>query len=254
MSKLNIIIPVYNCENTLIRTIKDLNNKLLTKINKILILDNNSTDKTIILLKNFLKKKKLLKKKIILKKNKENLGYGYSIKRGFNFFINDKNNFICILHADFQERPSVIINNYLSKIKEDATLNLILSSRFKTKSKTEKYSKIRKLGNYFFNAMTYFCSSYKMSDAGTAIILIHKNILKTIPYNSLSNYWYFHPQLNLLLFNLKEVKLAEIPLSWKDSEIKSTLPLLRYGLGLFIVLIKFWYKKNITKTALKNIF
>ena len=63
MSKLNIIIPVYNCENSLIRTIKDLNNKLLTKINKILILDNNSTDKTIILLKNFLKKKKLLKKK-----------------------------------------------------------------------------------------------------------------------------------------------------------------------------------------------
>jgi hypothetical protein len=93
-----------------------------------------------------------------------------------------------------------------------------------------------------------------MSDAGTAIILIHKSILKIIPYNSLSNYWYFHPQLNLLLFNLKEVKLAEIPLSWKDSEIKSTVPLLRYGLGLFIVLIKFWYKKNITKTPLKNIF
>ena len=63
MIKLNIIIPVYNCENTLIRTIKDLNNKLLTKINKILILDNNSTDKTIFLLKNFLKKKKYLKKK-----------------------------------------------------------------------------------------------------------------------------------------------------------------------------------------------
>jgi glycosyltransferase involved in cell wall biosynthesis len=254
MIKLNIIIPVYNCENTLIRTIKDLNNKLLTKINKILILDNNSSDKTIILLKNFLKKKKLLKKKIILKRNKENLGYGYSIKKGFNFFINDKNNFICIIHADFQERPSIILNNYLSKIKADATLNLILSSRFKIRSKIDKYSKIRKLGNYFFNAVTYFCSSYKMSDAGTAIILIHKNILKTIPYNSLSNYWYFHPQLNLLLFNLKEVKLAEIPLSWKDSEIKSTVPLLRYGLGLFIVLIKFWYKKNITKTALKNIF
>ena len=58
MIKLNIIIPVYNCEKSLIKTIKDLNNKLLTKINKILILDNNSTDGTIFLLKNFLKKKK----------------------------------------------------------------------------------------------------------------------------------------------------------------------------------------------------
>ena len=53
MIKLNIIIPVYNCEKSLIKTIKDLNNKLLTKINKILILDNNSTDRTIFLLKNF---------------------------------------------------------------------------------------------------------------------------------------------------------------------------------------------------------
>jgi glycosyltransferase involved in cell wall biosynthesis len=253
MIKLNVIIPVYNCEKTLVRTLKDLNNKLLTKINKILILDNNSNDKTIFLLKNFLKKK-IFQKKIILKKNKENLGYGYSIKKGFDFFINDKNNFICILHADYQEKPSVIIKNYLKIIKEDKKINLILSSRFKVKSKTKKYSKIRKLGNYFFNVLTYFCSSYKMSDAGTAIILIHKNILKRIRYNTLSNYWYFHPQLNLLLFNLKEVKLAEIPLSWRDSEAKSTLPLLRYGLGLFFVLIKFWYKKKITKTALKDIF
>ena len=63
MIKLNIIIPVYNCEKSLIKTIKDLNNKLLTKINKILILDNNSTDGTIFLLKNFLKKKKNLKNK-----------------------------------------------------------------------------------------------------------------------------------------------------------------------------------------------
>jgi glycosyltransferase involved in cell wall biosynthesis len=254
MIKLNIIIPVYNCEESLIKTIKDFNNKLLSKINKILILDNNSTDRTVILLENFLKKKKKLKRKIILKKNKQNLGYGYSIKKGFNFFINDKNNFICILHADFQQKPSIIINNFLNKINKDKTLNLILSSRFKIRSKTEKYSKIRKLGNYFFNKMTYFCSSCKMSDAGTAIILIHKNILKRIPYNSLSNYWYFHPQLNLLLYNLKEIKLAEIALSWKDSKVKSTVPLLRYSLGLFIILIKFWYKKNITKSALKNIF
>jgi glycosyltransferase involved in cell wall biosynthesis len=254
MIKLNVIIPVYNCEKTLVRTIKDLNNKLLTKINKILILDNNSNDKTIFLLKNFLKKKNIFKKKIILKINKENLGYGHSVKKGFDFFINDKNNFICILHADYQEKPSIIIENYLNKIKEDKKINLILSSRFKIKSKTKKYSKIRKLGNYFFNFLTYFCTSYKISDAGTAIILIHKNILKSINYNKLSNHWYFHPQLNLLLFNLKEVKLAEIPLSWRDSEVKSTVPLLKYGLGLFFVLIKFWYKKNITKTAIQNIF
>jgi hypothetical protein len=75
------------------------------------------------LLENFLKKKKKLKRKIILKKNKKKLGYGYSIKKGFNFFINDKNNFICILHADFQQKPSIIINNFLNKINKDKTLN-----------------------------------------------------------------------------------------------------------------------------------
>ena len=93
-----------------------------------------------------------------------------------------------------------------------------------------------------------------MSDWGTAIILIHKNILKQIPYNSLSNYWHFHPQLNLLLIHLKGVNFGEVPLSWKDSDIKSSISLLRYSIELFILLIKFWYKKNITKTKLENIF
>lgn len=254
MNKLNIIIPVYNGEKTINKTLKDFDRKLLKKINKILIIDNNSNDKTISFLKNYLKKNVLLKKKIIIKKNNKNGGYGYSIKKGFDFFIKNNNDYICIIHADFQERPSKILNNFLKKIKENTNLNVILSSRFLKKSNIKNYSLIRVIGNLFFNKLTYLCSSYKMSDAGSAIILIHRNILKKISYRLLSNHWHFHPQLNLILYHLKDAKISEIPLNWRDSEAVSEVPLLRYCLKLLILLIKFWFKKNILKIPVKKIF
>jgi cellulose synthase/poly-beta-1,6-N-acetylglucosamine synthase-like glycosyltransferase len=74
--KLSIIIPCYNEENY----IKSLLQELLEKIDpfEIIIVDDNSSDKSIEIIESF------NQEKIILLKNDTNGGKGYSLKRGFD--------------------------------------------------------------------------------------------------------------------------------------------------------------------------
>jgi hypothetical protein len=93
-----------------------------------------------------------------------------------------------------------------------------------------------------------------MSDSGTAMIIIRREILNKVPFRNLSNSWKFHPQFNILLYSLPEIRIQEIPMDWADSDIKSNVPLFNYGFSLLKMLLGFWFKKNVLKKPPQEIF
>lgn len=105
-SKVAIVIPAYNEEQTILAVIK----KILVYGTPIIINDNSS-DKTHELIK-YCKFKK-----IFYYKNLKNIGYEKSIQKGFELAIKNNFNYIITFDADNQHIPEDIkhIKNYFDK-------------------------------------------------------------------------------------------------------------------------------------------
>ena len=248
--RLAIVIPCFNVELVIKETInRILRCKSYSIIKNIIFLDNASNDNTSKIIKNF----KHRNKKFIFIQNKNNLGYGGSIKVGLNFI--ERNNFshFIIIHSDNQTNISSIIDNFV-KLYLTKSCDFIIASRFfPTKKKlTKKYNLSRNYVNLGFNFLFKNILNINQTDIGSGIIFLSKKILKKINYDYFDNEMLFHIHLNLVINDFDIVK-KEIPLVWRDSKVKSNTN--DYKIGLQILLLFFIFfikKKNLNLKKKKN--
>ncbi|MER2519189.1 MAG: glycosyltransferase family 2 protein [Bdellovibrionales bacterium] len=252
--KVGLIIPVFNVEKTIAKVLAGIPQKFFEDISEILVVDNHSSDNTVPVIMGFMNEHPDFASHVTFIQHAENYGYGGSIKAGFEYFINRGMTHAMIFHGDHQVDPAWQIGLLLSIIKDKPQTDLVMSSRFLSESKIENYSLLRTVGNYFFNAVTTLCSGCKMSDAGTAIIVARCDALSRVPFRNLSNTWQFHPQLNILIHKLPNVQVVETTLNWSDSEAGSSVPLIRYGLILLRMLVRYWYKTNVLRQKPEQAF
>jgi glycosyltransferase involved in cell wall biosynthesis len=215
--------------------------------------DNLSKDKTLSVLKE-LQFKENFGSKIVIIKNKENYGLGGSQKIAYQYFIDHQFSHFMIIHGDNQGNADEIARFFFEVFEKEPDVDLILASRFHPSANTSHYNAIRLLGNHFFNFMTYLLTGHKMSDAGTGIMFIRTEILKQIPFACLTNSFQFNPQLNILLYNLKDLKTQEVPLNWRDSEAGSNIRSLDYCCTLLRILIKYRINKSILAKTSRQLF
>lgn len=243
--KIGLVIPIYNVESTIFKVLVSVASTLNQACFDVLIIDNGSSDKTISIVQGYLQENPRFAGHVTLIQNKNNYGYGCSIKSGFEYFSTKTVSHVMIIHGDHQVAPAWLMERLIGTVKSKPDTDFVLASRFKPESIIENYSILRRLGNYFFNAMTTFCSGYRMSDSGTAMIIVRNKIINNVPFRNLSNSWQFHPQLNILLHGIPDIQIEEIPMDWADSEADSTVPLFLYGLILLKMLVAYWFKKNV---------
>lgn len=252
--QVGLVIPVFNVEKTIGKVLESIARSLDDDLAEVLIIDNHSTDATLSIIQETLVAYPSLAALVTLIQHEENYGYGCSIKGGFDHFTRRDVSHIMVIHGDHQVDPAWLINRLLTALRSDTKTDLVLASRFKPESDIHDYSLLRKLGNYFFNATTTFCSGHRMSDSGTAMIVVRNSLLQQVPFRHLSNSWQFHPQLNILLYSAQGVRIQEVPMNWSDSDADSTVPLIRYGLILLKMLMLYWFKKNVQRMAPADIF
>ena len=89
---ISIVIPTINEEKNINKTLDKISKIKEILDSEIIIVDDNSQDDTLKIVKSFNEK---LNVKIIQNKNK--LGLGYALNKGFKF---SKNNFVMFLDAD----------------------------------------------------------------------------------------------------------------------------------------------------------
>lgn len=244
--RVGLVIPVFNVEKTIAKVLGSITTvNFFEDVFEILIIDNHSDDKTLPIIHEYLMKNPEFPSYVTIIQHKENYGYGCSVKAGFEYFSTQDVSHVMVIHGDYQVEPAWLMEKLLGTVKLKPDTDIVLASRFKPESNIENYSTLRKFGNYFFNTVTTFCSGHRMSDSGTAMIIVRNDILQGVPFRNLSNSWQFHPQLNILLYEIPNVHIEEIPMNWADSDATSTVPLLRYGLALLKMLLLYWLKKTI---------
>lgn len=242
-----IVLPAFNVQETVADAIEEIS-RLHSELDvELIVVDNKSSDGTIETLKRIETSSRGSGFKWKLLERERNMGYGASIKAGFDYFLDGNVSHIMVLHSDGQTDNFVLGANLIRTAKTIGA-DAVLGCRFLSSSALGGYSKVRTVANHFFNWVTRMISGHEMSDAGTAMIIIKSECLREIEYSDMPSDWKFHPILNIALSASKEIEIAEIPMSWKDSKGGSSVPTVRYGFSLLGLLLAAGWRRATRKS------
>ena len=205
---LTVIIPVRNEENLILNTLIELQNSWLINIDhEIIIVNDNSTDKT----KELVKNSDFDNLNILLIDNTK-VGLGSAIISGIN---NSSKKLVGIFMADMSDNLNDL-KKYYEKMRSDNTLDAIFGSRFIRDSKITNYPKFKFLLNRIANNFIKIIFFSKYNDFTNAFKIYKKStLLKLYPLVSEN----FNIFLELpLKIECRKFKYQIIPISWNGRE------------------------------------
>ena len=227
--KIDIIIPVYNEDENIIKLIKEIENKVIYDF-RILICYDNETDKTLAYFKN----KNIINKEILFVKN-PNQGPNSAIVAGIN---SSKSDIILVYMADDFENIKLI--NKMADLIKDGN-DLIIPSRFISGGKMIGAKKMKKAITVLGSYLIYYLARIPFKDCTNAFKMFSADLKNKINFESKIGFTF---ALELVIKSyLLNSKIAEIPSSWIELENrKSNFKILKwlphYGYWLSYGIIK----------------
>jgi len=172
MQKVSVILPFYNNEKTIVKSLQSITNQTYKKI-EIILIDDGSTDKS-----NYLIKKKFKKKNIKIFKNKKNQGLPYSLNKAIK---KTNSNLIFRMDADDISQKDRI-SKQVSFMNKNPKVDLLGTNAYyfddfgiykKTnlKLKNEDIKKTLYFKNEFIHSSVVFRKSFFMKYGGYNIFL-----------------------------------------------------------------------------------
>ena len=224
MNSLTIIIPAYNEEKRIGKTLEEYCTHF--KSSKILVVLNGCRDKTLDVVKNYSKKFSNLE----YIEFKSSIGKGGAIIEGFKISQTDLIGFV---DAD-GSTPTTAYQDLVNKING---FDGILASRWIRGAEIKKKQPLsRRLFSRLFNLLVRTIFIIPVSDTQCGAKLFTKTVIKNILSNLGTTKWAFDIDL---LYQLKrrKYKIIEIPTTWRDSK-ESRLNLRRTIPEMFLAIIR----------------
>ena len=204
MNKLDIIIPVYNEDDNIIRLLKALENEILCNF-RILICYDSDNDKTLKLIKN----NRVIDKELLFIKNPKQ-GPNSAIIQGINA---SQAEIILVYMADDFENIK-IINNMIKIIEQG--YDLVIPSRFIRGGKMIGGKKIKKKITIIGSYLIYYVAGVPYKDCTNAFKMFSKNLKEKINLDSTMGFT-FALELTAKAYFLK-LKITEIPSIWIETK------------------------------------
>jgi dolichyl-phosphate beta-glucosyltransferase len=211
---LSIIIPLYNEEKRLQKSLKCLKKFLLKKKkNKVetIFVSDGSTDNTNKLINLFISKnKKFYKFKFIF--YQKNVGKGYAIKQGI---MKASYDWQLICDADMSVEVGQFDDWYKKKMINNKNVAYFGSRKHKY-SKVKAIKKRRYLGSIFIWILKILFQ-IKIKDTQCGFKVFHKNYASRVFKKLLSYRFVFDVEL-ILILKKKNISIKELPLKWTHKE------------------------------------
>jgi glycosyltransferase involved in cell wall biosynthesis len=207
---LSIIIPAYNEEKRIEKTLKEywkfFKNKKIDF--EIIVVLNACKDNTLKIVKNINKKYKEIKYL-----NFKQGGKGFAIIEGFKYALKRNNDLIGFVDADMATSPK----SFYDLVKNINNYEGIIASRWLKGSLIKKRTLLRTLTSAGFNFLvrSLFLFNYRDTQCG-AKLFKRKTIEIVIPKLKLTE-WAFDVNL-LYLCKINKLKIKEITTIWEDKE------------------------------------
>jgi glycosyltransferase involved in cell wall biosynthesis len=235
VTKLSIIIPVFNEEATIaliLDKIKDV--ILVNNIEKeIIIVNDSSKDNTGNEIEKFIEQNPSLN--IFYHKHEVNKGKGASLRTGISLA---KGEFLIVQDADFEYDPEEY--NDLLKPVIKGFADVVYGSRFIGSNPQRKLFFWHSIGNKFLTFLTNLFSNLNLTDMETCFKLFNTKIIQSIVLTE--NRFGFEPEVTIKISRVPGIKIYEVGISyygrgyeegkkigWKDG-FRAIYCILKYGL------------------------
>ena len=225
-----VVIPVFNEEKNISNVIKNV----LPKCDKIVVVNDASTDSSKEIIE------KYLNEKVLLISNDKNLGIGGATKVGIKKAIEIGAEYVIKFDGDGQH-SSDDIPDFIHNI-DNENYDYVKVNRFK--SSVSEMPIIKLFGNLIStNLQKIITGNYKLSDPNNGFLAFNVRIFENIQYKYLREDYFFENSflLNLIIFNYK---VGEVPIKATYADEKSSIPLVSGSIKLFPVFIKLFFLKN----------
>jgi hypothetical protein len=235
-----LFIPVYNCENQIIRVIdKIIKSYVISNFEEIIIIDNNSKDNTFAVVQNVIDEKKLKQFKLFQNKNNYNLGGTH--KTGFNYAIDNNFDYVTILHGDDQGDINNLENVFKNEKYKD--YDCCLGSRFARDSKLVNYPKFRIYANYMINLAASIVSFKFLTDLGSGLNMFKVSFLKNKFYLNFPNGLTFNYCLMFYICDVNS-KFFYFPILWREDDQVSNVKLFSHFFKWLEIMFKFVFTRK----------
>ncbi len=233
--KLDIIIPVYNENENIIRLLKALEDEINCNF-RILICYDNDDDTTL----KYIKTANIIKKEILLIKN-PNQGPNSAIIEG----INSSNAEIILIYMADDFENIKLINKMIDLVNDGN--ELVIPSRFISGGRMQGAKKIKKMITIIGSYLVYYLARIPFKDCTNAFKMFSKNLKDKIKLESTTGFT-FALELTTKSY-LSNFKIIEIPSIWIETkDRKSNFKIYKwlpyYIYWLLYSIIKNLYKKK----------
>jgi len=231
--KLDIIIPVYNEDENIVRLLKALEGEIVCDF-RVLICYDSESDKTL----KYLKNNNVINKEILLIKNSKQ-GPNSAIIDGIN---SSKAEIILIYMADDFESVK-LINNMINLIERGN--DLVIPSRFIPGGNMLGAKKIKKMITIIGSYLIYYVARIPFKDCTNAFKMFSSSLKDKIKLDSTTGFT-FALELTAKSY-LLNLKIIEIPSLWIETKNRKSNFRIYKWLPYYIYWLVFAITKNFFK-------
>ena len=231
--KVIVIMPAYNAEKTLKKTLYDIPSKVADEI---ILVDDGSHDKTV-----FIAKKLGLKTFV----HPQNRGYGGNQKTCYTLALNEGADIIVMIHPDYQYDSS-LLGEIIRPIQQKR-FDIVLGSRIRSRTEAlEGGMPVYKYySNRFLTILENIILDQNLSEYHTGFRAFSRKVLLTLPFHKFSDDFVFDQ--DILISAIKEgFKIGEIQVPvryFPDASSINFRRSLKYGIEILKDLIFFLLSK-----------
>ena len=228
-----IVLPAYNAEKTLEKTVREIPQEV---VEEIILVDDKSHDKTV---------KIARKLNLTVFRHHKNRGYGANQKTCYLLALKHHPDIVVMLHPDYQYDPKII--KYFVEFISEGRFDVMLGSRIRSRHETltSGMPLYKYLGNRFLTIIENFVSGYNLSEWHTGMRAYKREVLENIDFLKNSDDFLFDSQILFQIIE-KGYRIGEIPVPVRYFPEASSINFkhsLKYGLGTLAVAAKFLAKK-----------
>ena len=231
--KLDIIIPVYNEGENIIKLLKALENEVVCNF-RILICYDSDSDKTL----KYFKNRNIINKEILLIKN-PNQGPNSAIIKGINL---SRAEIILIYMADDFENIK-LINDMINLIERGN--ELVIPSRFIPGGKMLGAKKIKKMITLIGSYLVYYLARIPFRDCTNAFKMFSASLKDKIKLDSTTGFT-FALELTTKSY-LLNLKIVEVPSIWIETKNRKSNFKVYKWLPYYIYWLMYSIIKNLFK-------
>lgn len=234
MRRILVVIPSYNCSDQIGRVISQFDDSIAPYFAKVIVVNNQSLDDTQEKAIDAFKDNPQISGSVYT--NLDNLGYGGSLKVGFQIGLEEGYDFVLVLHGDDQGH----IKDLMPYITDDSIniFDCTLGARFHSKSSLENYSKFRTFGNKVFNLLFGIVLKKQILDLGSGI-----NIYKLSAFSE-RDFLKFPDNLTfdycgIMSHSFRQRRIRFVPITWREDDQVSNVKITSQAMQSMKLLFRF---------------